>query len=131
MGPGREPTFCPAPAQWPLAADPAKTAILVELGTECLAVHTGEPAPPALANVVGFARYRNGRDAPSDLVELVRGAQSDAAAVAAARALFEGAGLAVAECADQVGRIVDRLVRPKYNAALQDLEIFLRLKNPR
>ena len=46
-------------------------AVLVELHDECLAVHTGEH--DVGANVLGFARYRNGNDAPSKLIELVRG----------------------------------------------------------
>ena len=37
-------------------------------------------------------------------------------------ALFKAAGFTVAVCADQAGRIVDRLVRPKYNAALRFLD---------
>ena len=46
---------------------------------------------------------------------------------AAARALglhevFEAAGFEVAISADQAGRIIDRLVRPKYNAALTFLD---------
>jgi 3-hydroxybutyryl-CoA dehydrogenase len=93
-------------------------AILVELGTECLAVHADEDA----SSVVGFARYRNGSDAPSALVELVRGPHTSDDSIAAARAVFEGAGLATVVCSDQAGRIVDRLVRPKYNAALRLLD---------
>jgi len=42
--------------------------------------------------------------------------------IAAARALFETAGLQVAVCSDQAGRIIDRLVRPKYNAAFRLLD---------
>ncbi len=38
------------------------------------------------------------------------------------RRMFEPAGLEVAVCADQAGRIIDRLVRPKYNAALRLLD---------
>lgn len=104
------------------APDPAKAAILVELGAECLGVHTGEDFGREGSNVLGFARYRNGGDAPSGLVELVRQPATPASAIAAARAVLEGAGLAVAVCADQAGRIVDRLVRPKYNAALRLLD---------
>ena len=100
----------------------APAAILVELGTECLAVHTGEAAGDDSANVVGFARYRNGSDAPSALVELVRGPNTSESSIAAARAVFEGAGLATVVSADQAGRIIDRLVRPKYNAALRLLD---------
>jgi 3-hydroxybutyryl-CoA dehydrogenase len=36
--------------------------------------------------------------------------------------VFEGAGLQVAVCNDFAGRIVDRLVRPYYNAALRRLD---------
>ena len=102
--------------------DDSKAAILVELGTECLGVHTGESSGMEGSNVLGFARYRNGDDAPSDLVELVTQPQSDPKAIAAATAVFEEAGFTVAVCADQVGRIIDRLVRPKYNDALRLLD---------
>ena len=104
------------------AADPSRVAVLVELGTECLGVHTGERAGEEGSNVLGFARYRNGDDPPSPLIELVTQPRSDAGAIAAARDLFEAAGLTVAVCGDQPGRIVDRLVRPKYNAALRFLD---------
>ena len=36
--------------------------------------------------------------------------------------MFEAAGFTVVVCSDQVGRIIDRLVRPKYNAALRFLD---------
>jgi 3-hydroxybutyryl-CoA dehydrogenase len=36
--------------------------------------------------------------------------------------VFEKVGLTVVVCTDQAGRIVDRLVRPKYNAALRFLD---------
>ncbi len=36
--------------------------------------------------------------------------------------MFEEAGFTVCVCTDQPGRIVDRLVRPKYNAALRFLD---------
>lgn len=104
------------------APDPAKAAVLVELDTECLGVHTGEDSGREGSNAVGFARYRNGDDAPSNLIELVRQPNTDPAALAAARAVFESAGFAVVVCADQPGRIVDRLVRPKYNDALRFLD---------
>ena len=104
------------------AADPSRVAVLVELGTECLGVHTGERAGEEGSNVLGFARYRNGDDPPSPLIELVAQPRSDAEAIAAAREMFEAAGLTVAVCGDQPGRIVDRLVRPKYNAALRFLD---------
>jgi 3-hydroxybutyryl-CoA dehydrogenase len=103
----------------PLKSYPDKAAVLVELGNECLAEHTNEKTD---ANVLGFARYRNGADAPSKLIELVRGENSSQTAIDAATAMFKSAGFTVAVCADQAGRIVDRLVRPKYNAALRFLD---------
>ncbi len=103
-------------------ADDGRTAVLVELGTESLGVHTGENAGEEGSNVLGFARYRNGDDPPSALIELVHQPASDATAIAAAKAMFEEAGLTVCICTDQPGRIVDRLVRPKYNAALRFLD---------
>ncbi|MCE2390997.1 MAG: hypothetical protein J4G09_05860 [Proteobacteria bacterium] len=106
----------------PHVPDPKRRAILIELGTECLGAHTGEGYGEEGSNVLGFARYRNGDDPPSDLVELVRQPASDPRAIDAARAAFEGAGLQVAVCADQAGRIGDRLVRPKYNDALRFLD---------
>lgn len=106
----------------PYVESAARAAILVELGTECLAVHTGETVGDKLLNVVGFARYRNGSDTPSALVELVRGSNTSESSIAAARAVFEDAGLSTVICADQAGRIIDRLVRPKYNAALRLLD---------
>jgi 3-hydroxybutyryl-CoA dehydrogenase len=99
-----------------------KTAILVELDTECLGVHTGESAGEEGSSVLGFARYRNGDDPPSNLIELVRQPNSDEDAIAAAKTLFELAGYTVCVCSDQAGRIIDRLVRPKYNDALRFLD---------
>jgi 3-hydroxybutyryl-CoA dehydrogenase len=99
-----------------------RTAVLIELGTECLGVHTGERGGEEGANVVGFARFRLGDAEPSDLVELVRQPRTRAAAIEAARTLFEFVGLKVAVCGDFPGRIVDRLVRPYYNAALRRLD---------
>jgi 3-hydroxybutyryl-CoA dehydrogenase len=106
----------------PLIADAGRVAVLVELGTECLGVHTGEAQGEEGSNIIGFARYRNGADPPSPLVELVRQPRTLDTALAAARAVFETAGLTVVVCGDQAGRIVDRLVRPKYNAALRLLD---------
>lgn len=106
----------------PFRADASKKAILVELGTECLGAHTGEAGGGEGSNAVGFARYRNGDDPPSKLVELVRQTATAESAIAAARSLFEAHGLTVVVTSDQVGRIVDRLVRPKYNSALRLLD---------
>ncbi len=105
-----------------MKTDDSKTAVLVELDTECLGVHTGENAGEEGSNVLGFCRYRNGDDAPSQLIELVRQPKSSEEAIAAAKAMFEEAGFSVSVCADQAGRIIDRLVRPKYNAALRFLD---------
>lgn len=105
-----------------LVPDDGKAAILVELGTECLGVHTGESCGDEGSNVLGFARYRNGDDPPSDLVELVRQPGTPESAIEAARSVFEAAGLSVVVCGDQAGRIIDRLVRPKYNSALRFLD---------
>ena len=102
--------------------DPKRLAILIELGTECLGFHTGELSGEEGSNAVGFARYRNGGDPPSNLVELVHQPRTSPAAIEAARAVLTQAGLTVALCADQAGRIIDRLVRPKYNAALRFLD---------
>ncbi len=99
-----------------------KTAILLELGTECLGVYTGEARGSEGSNVLGFARFRLGAAEPTQLVELVKQPKTDPAALAAAKQLFEDAGLTVAVCNDVPGRIVDRLIRPYLNAALRRLD---------
>jgi len=99
-----------------------KLAILVELGTECLGAHTGEERGLEGSNVLGFARFRLGAAPPSDLVELVRQPRTAHTAIDAARGLFEGRGMKVALCGDFAGRILDRLLRPYYNAALRRLD---------
>jgi len=96
--------------------------VAIELGHECLGVHTGEARGHEGGNVVGFARFRLGRADPTALVELVRQPATSDAAIAAARAAFEAAGLKVAVCGDFPGRIVDRLIRPYLNAALRRLD---------
>ncbi|MEQ9638889.1 MAG: 3-hydroxyacyl-CoA dehydrogenase family protein [Alphaproteobacteria bacterium] len=103
-------------------ADPDRAAILIELGTECLGVHTGEDAGTEGANVLGFARVRIGDGEPSKLVELVRQPNTSEGAIEAAKAVFAELGLEVALCHDLSGRIVDRLVRPYYNDALKGLD---------
>lgn len=114
-----------------------KTAVLLELGTECLSVHTGGCDEPGTSNVVGFARWRLGDNPPSNLVELVVEPGTSDAAVEAARGVFEAAEFTVSVCADRAGRIVDRLMRPQFNLALRavddgladpkDMELCLRL----
>lgn len=96
--------------------------VAIELGNECLGVHTGESKGQEGSNVVGFARFRMGKADPSSLVELVRQPQTSEAAIAAAKAAFEAAGLKVAICGDFPGRIVNRLIRPYLNAALRRLD---------
>jgi 3-hydroxybutyryl-CoA dehydrogenase len=99
-----------------------KVAVVVELGTECLGVHTGEAGGDEGSNVLGFARFRLGDSDPTDLVELVCQPNTAVEAIDAARAVFENAGLVVAVCNDFSGRIVDRLIRPYYNEALRQLD---------
>lgn len=99
-----------------------RAAVAVELGTECLSVHTGGCDAPESSNVVGFARWRLGDNPPSNLIELVVETGTKANAVAAVRAVFEGAGFVVSVCADRAGRIVDRLMRPQFNLALRAVD---------
>jgi 3-hydroxybutyryl-CoA dehydrogenase len=99
-----------------------KRLVAVELGTECLGFHSGEAFAAMECNVVGFARFRLGNEAPSSLVELVRQPATAQAALAVARAIFEGAGLEVVICGDFPGRIVDSLIRPYLNSALASLD---------
>jgi len=93
---------------------------LIELGSECLGEHIGEDDGPA--HVMGFARFRLGDAEPTDLVELVKKPYTDPRALARARQVLEDAGLSVAVCNDFPGRILDRLIRPYYNAALRRLD---------
>lgn len=99
-----------------------KTAILVELGDRFLADFIGLEQSDETLNVVGFMRYCNGRDRPSTLVELVHMPWTSDEAIDAAKAVFAQAALTTALCTDQPGRIIDRLVLPKYNAALRFLD---------
>jgi 3-hydroxybutyryl-CoA dehydrogenase len=100
----------------------AYRAVVVELSQECLGVYTGEARGEEGSNVLGFARFRLGDDPLTNLIELVRQPATPQSAIDAARAVFESAGLQVAVCKDMPGRIVDRLVRPYYNAALRRLD---------
>lgn len=96
--------------------------VLIELGTECLGIHTGEYHGEEGSHVLGFARFRMGTLAPGNLVEIVCQPASRPAAIETARKVFEEAGLKTAVCGDFPGRIIDRLVRPYYNAALNRLD---------
>ena len=97
-------------------------ALVIELPGECLGVHTGEALGEEGSNRLGFARFRLGDDPASALIELVRQPATPQAAIDAARSVFVSAGFEVAVCRDVPGRIVDRLVRPYYNAALRRLD---------
>src|SRR3546814_12603329 len=86
------------------AADKASyKAILIELGTECLGVHTDEGRGQEGSNVLGFARFRLGDSAPSNLVEIVRQHRTSSEAIAAAREIFESSGLTPSACGDFPG----------------------------
>jgi 3-hydroxybutyryl-CoA dehydrogenase len=100
----------------------SRTFVAIELGSECLGLHTGESRGLEGSNVVGFARFRLGDGDPSPLVELVRQPGTPIAALEGAKAAFQAAGLVVAVCNDFPGRIVDRLIRPYFNAALRRLD---------
>jgi 3-hydroxybutyryl-CoA dehydrogenase len=105
-----------------LASPEKRAAVVIELGIEGLGVHTGEARGDEGSNVVGFARFRLGTGEPTALVELVKQPRTAQGAVAAAKEIFEAAGLQVAVCGDFDGRILDRLIRPYYNAALRRLD---------
>ncbi len=105
-----------------LARRKERTVVLIELGTETLGAHTGESRGEEGSNVIGFSRFRVGSADPTNLVEVVRQPRSADAAVAAAKEIFEAAGLQVSICGDFDGRILDRLVRPYFNAALRRLD---------
>ena len=95
---------------------------VIELGNESLAFHTGGCETPESSNVIGFSRWRLGDSAPSNLIELVVERGARASAVSAARDIFLQAGFEVSDCADRIGRIVDRLIRPHFNLALRAID---------
>jgi 3-hydroxybutyryl-CoA dehydrogenase len=94
--------------------------VLIELSNECLGLHIGDEDGPG--NVLGFARFRLGSAEPTNLVELVRKPWTRDEALAQAKSSLEAAGLVVAVCQDFPGRILNRLLRPYYNAALRRLD---------
>ena len=100
----------------------AKIVVLVELDKECLGTLTGESRGLEGSNILGFARFRLGDGEPSNLVELVRQPKTLQTAIDAAQEIFAAAGLQVSICNDFAGRIIDRLVRPYFNAALRRLD---------
>jgi len=96
------------------------TAILVEIDTQCLAARPDCAADAT--NILGFARWRLGDLAPSNLVELVKLDTTSPAAIEAASAVLREAGFEVSICADRIGRIVDRLIRSQFNLALTSID---------
>jgi 3-hydroxybutyryl-CoA dehydrogenase len=94
--------------------------VLVEIDDKCLSACPG--LDESATNVMGFARWRLGELAPSDLVELVRLDATPPEAIATARTLLEEAGFQVSLCADRSGRILDRLLRPQFNLALTSVD---------
>ncbi len=104
------------------AAYAERSFLAIELDHECLAQHIGLDDDPAHRRAVGFARFRLGEGAPSNLIELVSMPWTDPTAVDGARAAFEAAGFVVARCTDTPGRIVGRLIRPYFNAVLRRLD---------
>lgn len=102
--------------------DSGFVAVAIEIGDEGLGFHTGEDSGREGSNVVGFARWRLGSEDPSNLIELVVQPQTSTEAIALVRTVFQGAGFQVSACADRPGRIVDRLLRPQFNLALQAVD---------
>jgi 3-hydroxybutyryl-CoA dehydrogenase len=88
--------------------DANRAAVLVKLSIECLGEYIDD-TNEVVTNVLGFGRYQNGSK-PSD------------GAFAATRAVFEASGLTVVVCIQETGCILDRLLRPKDNAALRFLD---------
>jgi len=103
-------------------AHDSASAIVVELGSECLGVHTGEHRATEGNRTLGFNRFRMGDDPPSSLVELVRQPRTDARAIECASRVFGQNGLEVSVCGDHAGRILDRLLRPYFNETLRRLD---------
>jgi 3-hydroxybutyryl-CoA dehydrogenase len=96
--------------------------IAVELGHECLAIHTGLLPDERHLRTVGFARFRLGNADPSQLIEIVRQPWTAPDAISAVRKYFDEAGFKTAVCEDVPGRIVNRLIRPYFNAVLRRLD---------
>jgi 3-hydroxybutyryl-CoA dehydrogenase len=94
--------------------------ILIELDQECLTAHAG--VDEGATNIVGFARWRLGKLLPSNLIELVTLTTTNRDTIDTARTIFQEAGFEVSLCADRLGRIVDRLIRPQFNLALISID---------
>lgn len=103
-------------------SDEDREVVLIELGDALLGSATGEEVGAEGDNRVGIAGFTLGQEGRG-LVEIVTQPNTDAAAVAAARRVIEEVmGLKSAVCRDRPGRILDRLARPFYNAALNALD---------
>jgi 3-hydroxybutyryl-CoA dehydrogenase len=96
--------------------------VAIELGNECLAVHSGLLETEENSRHLGFARFRMGTSGPTALVELVHLPWTSPQAIQSASEAFEESGLTVAVCADFPGRIINRLLRPYLNSALRRLD---------
>jgi len=96
--------------------------VAIELGNECLGEYTGESRALEGSNAVGFARFRLGTADPTQLIELVRQPGTKETALLSAKSAFESVGFKVAVCGDFPGRIINRLIRPYFNAALRRLD---------
>ncbi|MFG1285074.1 3-hydroxyacyl-CoA dehydrogenase family protein [Xanthobacter autotrophicus] len=103
----------------------AHAAVAVELSWSCLGALTGEALGAEGGNVVGFARYRTSAEEPTRTIEIVTQPHTSSAALARVGAVFEASGFEVVTCADREGRILDRLMRPYFNRALDALDLEL------
>ncbi len=113
-----------AGAAYRAMADAAsRTAVLIELGTECLGrPHRRGPRQGrrqrARLRALPPRRRRSDESRRTGASSPARSAE----ALAAAKAVLEAAGFVVAVCNDFPGRILDRLLRPYFNAALRRLD---------
>ncbi|MFG1321204.1 3-hydroxyacyl-CoA dehydrogenase family protein [Xanthobacter autotrophicus] len=103
----------------------AHAAVAVELNGSCLGALTGEGIGAEGGTVVGFARHRTGTGAPTRTIEIVTQPQTCGEALARVTTVFAAAGFVVVTCADRDGRILDRLMRPYFNRALEALDLGL------
>lgn len=103
-------------------SDAKARVLLVELDEACLGRATGEDFGREGGRVIGFARYRIGEGLLTQSIELVVQPHTEREAIDAAVALFTAAGYAVSICRDVPGRILDQLMRPYFNRALEALD---------
>lgn len=96
-------------------------AVLIELGHRSLREIINRNVAAKFHNIFGFARYGIGNK-PGSVVELVAPPQSDMESLKAAKQVFAEVGLTVVVCHDAPGRILDRLIRPYLNQALNAVD---------